>query len=80
MNPVTILIGVILCAYAASVLILRLKGREERFRKLGAMRNFWGPRLGSAIHYVGYVVVPFGFGVALIFAGWTGVNVFEVFK
>ena len=44
MNPLSLLVGVAFCAYAPLVLVMRLRGRDDMFRKLGPMRNFWGPR------------------------------------
>ena len=79
MNPLSLLVGVASCAYALFVLVMRLRGRDDMFRKLGPMRNFWGPRLGSVIHYVGYVIVPLGFGILLIWAGSHGKNLFAAF-
>ena len=79
MDPYSLVVGIAACAYAAFVLVMRLTGRDDKFRKLGPMREFWGPRVGSAIHYVGYVVVPFVFGIFLIVAGLRGKNVFSAF-
>lgn len=78
MNPVTIAVGVMACSYAIWVLILRLQGKNEKFHKLEPMKKFWGPRLGSLIHYLGYVGAPFAFGISLIFAGFKGVNLLAV--
>jgi hypothetical protein len=80
MNPYSLVVGIAACAYAAFVLVMRLRGRDDKFRKLGPMREFWGPRLGSAIHYVGYVVIPLVFGIFLIVAGLRGKNVFSAFE
>lgn len=76
MNPLTILVGVLACGYAGWVLVLRLNGKDEKFRKLGPMRQFWGPKLGSGIHYFGYVFVPLVLGAALIWAGYRGAGLF----
>lgn len=79
MNPVTIVVGALFCAYAGYVLTVRLQGRDDKFRKLGAMRRFWGVRLGSGIHYFGYVVVPLMLGLALVWAGLRGASPFSAF-
>lgn len=74
MNFVTIGIGLLPCAYAIYVLILRIKGKNDLFRKLGPMKKTFGNKLGSAIHYFGYVIVPMGFGVFVIYLGMKGLN------
>lgn len=76
MNPLTLALGVLSCCYGGYVLTLRLRGHDEKFRKLGPMREFWGPKLGSGIHYFGYAVMPLIFGLALIWAGYQGIGIF----
>jgi hypothetical protein len=80
MNTVTIVVGALAVGYGLFVLVLRLKGNDEKFRKLAPMRRFWGPKLGSAIHYVGYVGLPIVLGAVLIVAGVKGINVFDALK
>ncbi|MDH4263413.1 MAG: hypothetical protein OEV78_10260 [Spirochaetia bacterium] len=80
MNVITISIGAFLCTYAMVVLVLRLKEKNHLFRKLDAMKKFWGQKLGSGIHYFGYVVLPFVFGIICIVQGIKGVNIFSVFN
>ena len=77
MRLLMIFIGIILCVYSLYVLKLRLKGDDNKFRKLKAMRLFWGEKIGSAIHYIGYVIIPFLFGILLLFSAISGVNIFE---
>jgi hypothetical protein len=80
MNPITVAVGALICCYALWALAMRLRGRDDKFRKLEPMRQFWGDRLGSAIHYVGYVLVPLGVGIAVVFAGARGVDLLSLLK
>jgi hypothetical protein len=77
---VTILVGALAIGYGLFVLVLRLKGHDDKFRKLAPMRKFWGPKLGSSIHYVSYAGLPIVLGTALIVAGAMGISVFEALK
>lgn len=72
------IVGTFPCIYAVWVLIARLQGQDDKFRKLAPMKQFWGPQLGSAVHYLGYVVVPFLVGIGIIFAGFRGVSLLEL--
>ena len=38
----------------------------EKFGKLEAMKRQWGDRAGTAVHIVGYTVVPIVGGVILV--------------
>ena len=76
MNALTVGIGALACGYAVFVLVMRLAGKDDKFRKLGPMREFWGPRLGSGIHYFGYVLVPLAVGAWLITHGLRGGSLF----
>jgi len=80
MNPITIGVGLLICGYALWVLTLRLQGKEDKFHKLEPMRKFWGPQLGSAIHYIGYVGLPLIFGIIAILGGMRGLNLLAVFE
>lgn len=80
MNAITVSVGVLVCGYAVWVLAMRLGGKDDLFKKLEPMRRFWGPRLGSAIHYAGYVAAPFAVGVALIVAGIKGIDLLTLLK
>lgn len=59
-------IGGAMVLYALIVFALRIGGKDHAFRKLGPMRQAYGPRAGSAIHYAGYVVMPLLFGTWLL--------------
>jgi hypothetical protein len=78
MNLATLAAGLLICAYALWALALRLQGKDARFRKLGPMRQFWGPRLGSAIHYLGYVIAPLSVGMGVVIAGLKGINLLSL--
>ncbi len=76
----TVALGSVACAYAIGILVLRLTGRERFFRKLEPMRRQWGPRAGSALHYAGYVAVPFLVGATMVVAGISGISVIDFFS
>ncbi len=80
MNLITIIIGLVFSGYGILVFGLRLRGQDEKFKKLGPMRKIYGEKLGSLIHYIGYGLVPLVFGVWIVIAGSRGTNVFDVFK
>ncbi len=80
MNPITIIIGLIFCCYGVLVLIFGLQGREEKFKKLESMRKVWGEKAGSLIHYIAYGLIPILFGIWIIYAGFRGIFVFDIFK
>lgn len=80
MNPITILVGLVFAGYGIMVLILRLQGKDEKFKKLGPMRKVYGEKAGSLIHYIGYFFIPLVFGIWIIVSGIKGINVFDIFK
>jgi len=47
------------------------------FKKLEPMKEKFGAGVGNTIHFVSYVIVPLGFGIAMIIAGLNGVSFFE---
>ena len=78
MNLTTVAIGLLPCAYAFFVLTLRLKGKDDKFRKLGPMKERFGEKTGSMIHYIGYVAVPFICGIIVICAGFAGFSIIDI--
>lgn len=80
MNLITIIVGLIFCGYGILVFGLRLQGKDEKFKKLAPMRKAYGVKAGSLIHYIGYGLIPIGFGIWIIMAGWRGTSVFNLFK
>jgi len=80
MNLITIIVGLIFSGYGIMVLVLRLQGRDEKFKKLGPMRKVYGEKAGSLIHYIGYGFIPLGFGIWIIIAGCRGIFIFDLFK
>ena len=80
MDLITILIGIVPIAYGIYVFILRVKGKTDNLKKLEPMKNFWGPRLGSSIHAISYIVAPMLLGCVLIFAGFNGISIGQFFS
>ena len=76
MHWMTIGFGVLLIAYSLYVLALRIKGKNQKLWKLEPMKKFWGSQLGSLIHGVGYIAVPFVSGCVLIIRGAQGNSLF----
>ena len=75
MNLITTLLGAAALLYGLYSLFVRMT-HPAKFGKLEAMKQFWGERLGGAIHFVAYTLVPIAAGVALIIAGLRGVTIF----
>lgn len=71
MNPVTVLVGVAALGYGLYTAWAR-RARPEQFRKLEAMKTFWGGRGGKLLHIVSYTVLPIVLGVVLILKGLRG--------
>ena len=80
MNVPTVAVGLLMILYALYVVVMRLRGRDEKFRKLGPMKERFGDRTGSTIHFVGYVLIPFGLGVLLLVFGSRGISLFELLR
>ncbi|NLW47170.1 MAG: hypothetical protein GXY86_07530 [Firmicutes bacterium] len=80
MNPITILIGLAFSGYGFMVLRFRLQGKDEKFSKLGLLREKFGEKAGSLVHYIGNGIVPLILGGWFIIAGIKGIEVFKVFK
>jgi hypothetical protein len=78
MNTITITIGFVIVAYAVTVFILRLKGKENFFKKLSHMKEKFGDKTGSIIHYVSYVLIPLIFGLIIIYSGCKGVSIMAI--
>ena len=60
-----LLLGLAAIAYGLYTAYVRAT-TPEKFAKLDAMRKQWGERVGTAVHIVGYTVVPILIGVALV--------------
>ncbi len=80
MNLITIIVGLIFSGYGILVFVLRLQGKDGKFKKLEPMRKAYGEKAGSVIHYIGYGLIPLVFGVWIIIAGCRGIYVFDLFK
>lgn len=52
------------------------RARPEQFWKLDKMKQGYGERAGSAVHFIGYTVVPIGVGLVLVFLGLRGGSIF----
>ena len=48
----------------------------EKFRKLEAMKAFWGEKPGLVIHLVAYTVVPIVVGIMFVVMGVNGRSMF----
>ncbi|MDC7241810.1 MAG: hypothetical protein PQJ50_15765 [Spirochaetales bacterium] len=75
MNLLTMAVGLLPCAYALYVLVLRVQGKDERFRKLGPIKEKFGEKTGSIIHLLAYGALPFIFGISVIAAGVAGLSI-----
>jgi len=68
MNFSTVCIGALICLYSIYTLIMHIKS-PEKFGKLKAMKEKLGDTMGNIIHIIAYAVLPFVFGVIVIFSG-----------
>jgi hypothetical protein len=75
MNVFTVAVGVLCLAYGVVTLFLRAK-KPELFRKLGPMKERLGATAGTALHVVGYSLVPIGAGILFIVRGVQGHSLF----
>ena len=75
MNLLTVLVGVAALLYGAYTFYAR-QGDPSKVKKLEPMKQQWGKNTGTAVHVIGYSVVPIIFGLVLIFAGFKGVSFF----
>ncbi|HVJ18036.1 MAG TPA: hypothetical protein VM686_21600 [Polyangiaceae bacterium] len=71
MNVVTVTVGVACVAYGIVTIVLRAK-KPELFRKLGPMREKLGATAGTALHFIGYSLLPIGAGILFILRGLQG--------
>ena len=75
MNPFTVLLGFALVCYGLYTAWAR-RAKPEQFRKLDAMKRFWGEKNGQLVHIVGYTVVPILSGSVVILIGLSGTSLF----
>ena len=59
-------LGIFFLIFGIISLIGRIFKIKKMFWKLEPMKQFWGDRVGSIIHFIGYIVIPIVFGIFLI--------------
>jgi H+/Cl- antiporter ClcA len=71
MNPtMQIIFGALASAFGLFTLAMRfVSPNSPMFSKLEPMRRFWGPTLGTAIHWIGYTIVPIVVGAGMLLSG-----------
>jgi hypothetical protein len=67
----TLAIGLLAIAYGAYSAVMRVR-RPSAFKKLEPMKARFGERLGDALHFVSYVLVPLLFGLLLTVSSFAG--------
>ena len=75
-NWITVAIGAVSAAYGAYTFWAR-KNTPEKFAKLAKMRKFYGEKIGTAVHTLGYTVLPLVIGCVLVYLGLRGVSLFN---
>ena len=60
-----LLLGAVAILYGLYTAFARAR-TPEKFAKLDSMKKQWGERAGTAVHIVGYTVVPIVVGVMLV--------------
>jgi hypothetical protein len=68
---VNLVLGVAAIVYGLYTAYVRAT-TPEKLAKLEAMRRQWGEHAGTAVHVVGYTVVPILIGVALVASALLG--------
>lgn len=63
-----VILGIAAVGYGLFTIYLRLTG-PTKLGKLEAMKKQWGDTAGTAIHWIGYTVMPLLVGSVLIFNG-----------
>ena len=75
MNYPTLIIGLLALIFGLSTLILRIKN-PEKLKKLTAMREKYGEKVGIAIHTIFYTVIPLVAGSIFITLALKGISLF----
>lgn len=66
-----LLVGVIGLSFAAVTLALRVAA-PEKLRKLGPMRERFGPSVGGALHFIAYTATPTVLGSVMLWRALSG--------
>jgi len=66
-----LVLGILALGFGLTTLVLR-QVKPEVFHKLGPMKERWGDAAGTAIHVVGYSVIPIVAGIVWLMAGLGG--------
>jgi len=73
MDPVTVGVGVLAIGFGGYTFFLR-RTDPSKLKKLKPMQDRWGAQAGLIVHTVAYSLIPVAFGVAMVFAGFSGVS------
>lgn len=76
---INLIIGSVIIIYAVVMFVLRTFGDGKQVKKLEPMKEKYGERTGSAIHFFAYVAVPLIFGLLIIYLGIIGISIFDIF-
>ncbi|MEM9773350.1 MAG: hypothetical protein AAF902_02135 [Chloroflexota bacterium] len=76
MDSLTVVMGVVVILYGAFMLYTRFTN-PTKLGKLEAMQARWGEAAGGTLHLIAYDIVPTLVGVAILFAGLSGVSIME---
>ena len=70
-------LGILASVYGIFSCIMRFV-KPSIFKKLEPMKERWGEKVGNAIHFFSYIIVPIAVGGLFIIAGINGISVFNV--
>lgn len=76
MDPITLGIGILAIAFGIFSGVMHFV-KPRIFKKLEAMKEKFGDRMGGAMHFISYVILPFIFGVVILISGYIGIPFFE---
>lgn len=75
MDLPSIVIGIAALLFGVYTIYVR-QTNPEKFGKLHAMKQNYGEKKGTVIHFVFYSLLPIVFGVVMVYSGYRGVSFF----
>ena len=71
-----LIIGILALLYGLYSIYLRVRKDLKAWSKLEKMKEFYGEKIGTIIHFISYTVVPIVIGIMGIAAYCLGVEIF----
>ena len=77
MDYFTLVLGILALGYGIFSCIMRFV-KPSMFKKLEPMKERWGRKVGNAIHFFSYIIVPIAVGGVFIIARVNGISFFNL--